>query len=30
MVYPCMLYELIKDYYDDLKDYLELDKIKEI
>lgn len=29
MVYPCMLYELIKDYYDDLKDYLELDKIKK-
>jgi hypothetical protein len=27
--YPVLLYKLIQDYYDDLKDYLELDKIKD-
>lgn len=27
--YPVLLYQLIRDYYDDLKDYLELDKIKD-
>lgn len=29
LTYPVMLYELIKDYYDDLKDYLNLDHIKD-
>lgn len=29
LTYPVMLHEIIKDYYDDLKDYLELDKIKD-
>lgn len=29
LTYPVMLHELINDYYDDLKDYLELDKIKD-
>jgi hypothetical protein len=28
LTYPVMLYEIIHDYYDDLKDYLDLDKIK--
>jgi hypothetical protein len=28
LTYPVLYYELINDYYDDLKDYLELDKIK--
>ena len=27
--YPVLLYNLIKDYYDDLKDYLNLDEIKD-
>lgn len=29
LTYPVMLHELLKDYYDDLKDYLDLDKIKD-
>ena len=29
MTYPVLLYEIIHNYYDDLKDYLELDKIKD-
>ena len=29
MTYPVLLYKLIKEYYDDLKDYLELDKLKD-
>ena len=29
LTYPVMLHEIIKDYYEDLKDYLELDKLKE-
>ena len=29
LTYPVMLYELLKDYYEDLKDYLDLDKIKD-
>jgi hypothetical protein len=28
LTYPILLHDIIKDYYDDLKDYLELDKIK--
>lgn len=28
LAYPCLLHELINDYYDDLKEHLELDKIK--
>lgn len=28
LTYPILIHDLIKDYYDDLKDYLELDKIK--
>ena len=28
LTYPVLLHDLIKDYYDDLKDFLELDKIK--
>ena len=29
LTYPVMLLELIKNYYDDLKDYIDLDKIKK-
>lgn len=29
MTYPCLLYELAHEYYDDLKDFLDLDKIKD-
>ena len=29
LTYPILLQELIKDYYDDLKDFLDLDKIKD-
>lgn len=29
MTYPVLLHEICNNYYDDLKDYLELDKIKD-
>lgn len=29
LTYPVLLTELVKDYYDDLKDYLDLDSIKD-
>ena len=29
LTYPVLLYQLVREYYDDLKDYLELDKIKD-
>lgn len=29
LTYPVLLYRLVRNYYNDLKDYLELDKIKD-